>query len=62
MEQYFEDKKIEVLLQIENYLQHKYPNITVIYKEGSFIISGDEVEADKCKKEIEEMFKFSAKN
>ena len=62
MEQSFEEKKTGVLSQIEEYLKYKYPSITVIYKGGEFIISGDIIESEKCRKEIREILDFARKN
>ena len=62
MEQTFNERKVGILTQIEGYLNYKYPNIKVIYGAEEFIISGDELEAEKCRKEIEDIFKFSAEN
>lgn len=59
MEQSFEEKRVGVLSHIESYLKHKYLNISVTYKANEFVISGDEVEVDECKKEIDEMLKFT---
>lgn len=61
MEQTFNETKLGVLSQIEGYLNYKYPNIKVIYEAEEFIISGDELEADECRKEIGDIFNFSAK-
>ena len=61
MEQSFNERKVGILTQIEGYLNHKYPNIKVIYEAEEFIISGDELEADECRKEIEEVLNFPRK-
>lgn len=61
MDNSFNERKVGILTQIEGYLNYKYPNIKVIDGAEEFIISGDELEADECKKEIEYIFKFSAK-
>ena len=61
MEQTFNERKVGILTQIEGYLNYKYPNIKVIYGAEEFIISGDELEADECRKEIGDIFNFSAK-
>lgn len=60
MDNSFNERKVGILTHIEGYLNHKYPNIKVIYEAEEFIISGDELEAEKCRKEIEGIFKFSA--
>ena len=62
IEQSFNETKLGILSQIESYLNHKYPNVRVTYQNNNFIIEGEELEAEKCRKEIEEMLEFSAKN
>ena len=57
----FKERKIGALSQIESYLNYKYPNVTVSYKNGNFIIEGDSSESEKCREDIEETLKFSAK-
>ena len=61
MEQTFNETKLGVLSQIEGYLNYEYPNIKVIHEAEEFIISVDELEADECRKEIGDIFNFSAK-
>ena len=61
MEKSFNETKLEILSQIESYLNHKYPNVKITYVDNSFVIEGEGLEAEKCRKEIEETLEFSAK-
>ena len=62
MDNSFNERKVGILTHIESYLNRKYPNVRVTYKNNGFIIEGDELEAEKCRKEIEEVLNISAKN
>jgi hypothetical protein len=58
----FENKKNEMLNTIADYFNNQYNGIEVSYTEGEFKINGDAAQVEKCRKEIDKVLRFSAKN